>query len=127
MILKFLLPSFYLFPFLHLIPQCNAYKKSVRTAAPRILKFGTNMGVSYKDMTLYCVIPRDSAFSCLSFHLSIFSFSQIKNFVTNFSATTSPRILKFGTKHWLYCVKENQHSHACHSLYQFFFLIKIHC
>ena len=40
--------------------------------------------------------------------------------VKDFSGTTSPRILKFGTNveyDLLYCVRENQHSAAYHSSY----------
>ena len=66
----------------------------------------------------------DSAFSCLSFSLIVhFSFSQ--NFLSDFSGTTSSRILKFATNigyDQLYCIKENQHPHACHSLYLSVFL-----
>ena len=43
----------------------------------------------------------------------------------NFSGTTAPRILKFGTNvgyDLLYCVKENQHAAAYHSLYFSIFL-----
>ena len=45
--------------------------------------------------------------------------------VKDFSGTTVPRILKFGTNvgyDLLYCVKENQHAAAYHSLYLFIFL-----
>ena len=63
-----------------------------RTAAPRILKFYTNIGY---DLAL---CKRDSAFTSLSFLLFVhFSFSQIKFVITDFSATTSSRILKYGT------------------------------
>ena len=40
--------------------------------------------------------------------------------VKDFSGATAPRILKFGTNvgyDLLYCVKENQHAAAYHSLY----------
>ena len=45
--------------------------------------------------------------------------------VKDFSGTTAPRILKFGTNvgyDLLYCVKENQHVAAYHSLYLSIFL-----
>ena len=45
--------------------------------------------------------------------------------VKDFSETTVPRILKFGTNvgyDLLYCVKENQHAAAYHSLYLSIFL-----
>ena len=48
--------------------------------------------------------------------------------VKDFSGTTVPRILKFGTNvgyDLLYCIKENQHAAAYYSLiYPFFFLSK---
>ena len=61
------------------------------TTAPRILKFGTNVGY---DLLLYCV--KESACCCLSFPLFVhFSFSPINLFVTEFSApiTASLQIL----------------------------------
>ena len=45
--------------------------------------------------------------------------------VKNFSGTIAPRNLKFGTNvgyDLLYCVKENQHATAYHSLYLSIFL-----
>ena len=45
--------------------------------------------------------------------------------VKDFSGTTMPRILKFGTNvvyDLLYCVKESQHAAAYHSLYLSIFL-----
>ena len=45
--------------------------------------------------------------------------------VKDFSGTTAPRILKFGTNvgyYLLYCVKENQDAAAYHSLYLSIFL-----
>ena len=45
--------------------------------------------------------------------------------VKDFSGTTAPRILKFGTNagyDLLYSVKENQHAAAYHSLYLSIFL-----
>ena len=47
--------------------------------------------------------------------------------VKDFSGTTAPRILEFGTNigyDMLYCVRENQHSHAYNSLVQYFSPIK---
>ena len=40
-------------------------------------------------------------------------------FIKDFSGTTAPMILKFGTNigYDLYCVRQNQHPHAYHSLY----------
>ena len=41
-------------------------------------------------------------------------------FVKDFSGTTIPRILKFGTNieyGLMYCVRENQRPHAYHSIY----------
>ena len=46
-------------------------------------------------------------------------------FVKDFSGTTEPRILKFGTNvgyNLLYCVRENQPPPPYHSLYFFIFL-----
>ena len=52
-------------------------------------------------------------------------------FVKDFSETTAPRILKFGTNvgyDSLYCVRENQLPPAYHSLYLSFFLsLQIFC
>ena len=48
-----------------------------------------------------------------------------ENCVKDFSGTTVPRILKFGTNVWydlLYCVKEDQHAAAYHSPYLSIFL-----
>ena len=62
-------------------------------------------------------------------HFSFFSISHSNVIhreicVKNFSGTTPPRILKFGTNvgYDLYCVKENQHAAAYHSLYLSIFL-----
>ena len=47
------------------------------------------------------------------------------SFIKDFSGTTEPRILKFGTNvgyNLLYCVRENQHPPAYHSLYLSIFL-----
>ena len=58
----------------------------------------------------------ESALSCLSFPVCIhFSFPLIKFFGKDFSETTAPRSLKFGTNigyDLLYCVRENQYPHA---------------
>ena len=64
-----------------------------RTAALGILKLGTNIGYDY----LYCVkeIKHSHAYHFL--YLSIFHFLKYFFFITDFSATTSPMILKFGT------------------------------
>ena len=45
--------------------------------------------------------------------------------VKEFSRTSLPRILKFGTNieyDLLYCARENQHPHVHHSLYLYIFL-----
>ena len=53
MMLKFLLPSFHLFPTSHssVMQREICIKDFSGTAAPRMLKFGTNIGYD----TLYCV------------------------------------------------------------------------
>ena len=94
-----------------------------RTAAPMILKFGTNIGYDY----LHYVREIQHSYAYHSLYLSIFSFSQIKFVIIDFSATTSPTILKFSTctnirYDLLYCIKENKHPHACHSLHLSIFL-----
>ena len=46
--------------------------------------------------------------------------------IKDFSENTAPRILKFGTNveyDLLYCVKENQHAAAYHSLYLSIFFL----
>ena len=72
-------------------------------------------------------------FFAFFFHLSFFSFSHSNVIhreicVKDFSGTTVPRILKFGTSvgyDLLYCVKENQHAGAYYSLIcPLFFLSK---
>ena len=56
-----------------------------------------------------------------------FFFFSNKIFVKDFSGTTAHRILKFCTNiryellYILYCVRENQHPYAYHSLYLSFF------
>ena len=45
---------------------------------------------------------------------------KLVSFINDFSETTEPRILKFGTDvgyNFLYCVRENQPPPACHPLY----------
>ena len=62
---------------------------------------------------------------CILFPIFLFSISHSSVIhreicVKNFSGTTAPRISKFGTNvgyDLLYCVKENQHAAAYHSLY----------
>ena len=60
---------------------------------------------------------------CLLFHFPFFHLSNVIHreiCVKDFSGTTAPRILKFGTNvryDLLYCVKENQHAAAYHFLY----------
>ena len=52
--------------------------------------------------------------------LSLFACEKSFCFVKDFSGTTLPRVLKFGTNieyDLLYCVRENQHPHINHSLY----------
>ena len=90
------------------------------TTAPRILKFGINIGYDL----LYCTRENKLAHAYHSLYLSIFVFLQYI-FVKDFSATTATRILKFSTNieyDLFYCVRENQHSHSCHSLYLSLFL-----
>ena len=62
---------------------------------------------------------------CILFPIFLFSISHSSVIhreicVKNLSGTTAPRISKFGTNvgyDLLYCVKENQHAAAFHSLY----------
>ena len=59
------------------------------------------------------------------FHFSISHSNHREICVKDFSGTTAPRSLKFGTNvgyDWLYCVQENQHAAAFHFLCPFFFL-----
>ena len=86
------------------------------TTAPRILKSGINIGYDL----LYHVRENQRPHSYHSLYLSIFSFSPIKFFIKEFAGTTACKILKFCRKigyDLLYCVRENQHPHAFHSLY----------
>ena len=91
------------------------------TTAPRILKFGTNIGYDL----LYGVRENQHPHSYHSLYLSIFSFSPIKFFAKDFAWTTAPRILKFCTNigyDFLYHVRENEHPYAYHSfICPFFF------
>ena len=105
------------------------------TAWVRILKFGTKLDSD----ELYCVTKKKNshiltATYCLSVplfvHFSSFSL-QCKSFflsVKDFSATTSLRALKFGTKldsDELYCVTKTQPYIAYQSLYLFIFLLSL--
>ena len=72
---------------------------------------------------------------CLLFPFFRFSISHshvihMEICVKDFSGTTAPRILKFGTNvryDLLYCAKENQHAAAYRSLYlSVFFLLSLH-
>ena len=173
-----LLFPFFLFSISHsnVIHWEICVKNSSGTTAPRILKFGTNVGYDL----LYCVRenqppaayhflywsiflslqlnfllqisrllwePESSNFLytlrvakyivglktkmlrfifTIFFHFSISHSNVIyREFcVKDFSGTTVPRILKFSTNvgYDLYCVKENQHAAAYHSLYLSIFL-----
>ena len=76
------------------------------TAEPRILKFGTNVGYNL----LYCVRENQPPPAYHSLYLS-FPFLLREICVKDFSGTTAPRILKFGTNvgyDLLHCVRENQ-------------------
>ena len=92
------------------------------TTAPRILKFGTNVGY---DFIVLC--KRESACCCLSFPLFVhFSFFPVKLFVIEFSAPITARVFKFLLRlegGQVYCGKENQDSviKFCH-LFPFFHL-----
>ena len=76
------------------------------TTAPRILKFGTNVGYDL----LHCV--RESASWCLPFPLFVqFSFCPIKFPVTDFLASMRARVFKFLIhleSGQVYCETENQ-------------------
>ena len=78
---------------------------------------------------IYCGTENQDAEICFtfSFHFSISHSSVIHReiCVKDFSGTTAPRISKLGTNvgyDLLYCVKENQHAAAYHSLYLSIFL-----
>ena len=73
---------------------------------------------------LYCVRENHYPHAYHSFYLFIYSFSPIKFAVKDFAETTVPRILKFCTNigYDLYCVRETQHPHVCHSHYLSIFL-----
>ena len=96
--------------------SCFSVKDVSGTTAPRILKFSTNFGYDI----VYCVRENPHPHAYHSLYLSIFSSSPIKFLFKDFSGTTGPRILKFCTNigcEYLYCVRENQHPHACLFLY----------
>ena len=172
-----------LFPFLlfsishsNVIHREICFKDFWGTTAPRILKFGTNVGYDLLHCVrenqppdayhfLYLSIflslqsnfllqiswllwePESSNFldtlrvakyivgqktKMLRFIFTIFFLFSISHSnvihreicVKDFSGTTVPRILKFGTNvgYDLYCIKENQHAAAYHSLYLSIFL-----
>ena len=79
---------------------------------------------------LYCGKENQDAEINFCLLFSIFSISHSNVIhrgicVKDFSGTTAPRILKFGTNvgyDLLYCVKKNQHAAAYHSLYLSIFL-----
>ena len=74
--------------------------------APRILKFCTNVGYDL----LYCVKENQHAALIVPFICSFF-FSQIKHFITEFSAPITARVFKFCIhleRGQVYCGKENQ-------------------
>ena len=78
-------------------------------------------GTENQDPEIYfCLL-----FPCLLFSISHSNVIPTEICVKDFSGTTAPRILKFGTNvgyDLLYCVKENQHAAAYHSLYLSIFL-----
>ena len=99
-----------------------------RTTAPRILKFGTNVGYDLLHYTPVYEVYRGyvvfvfsvTMFVCVFVCKLFFIY-----FVKDFSGTTESRILKFGTNvgyKLLYCVRENQPPPAYRSLYLLIFL-----
>ena len=91
------------------------------TTAPRILKFGTNVGFDL----LYCVRQNQPPTLTIPFFV-LFSFSPIKISVTDFSAPMRARVFKFCIhlqSGQVYCGKENQDAefHFC-LLFPFFHL-----
>ena len=65
------------------------------------------------------------SFSCLLFSISHSNVIHREICVKDFSGTTAPRILKFGTNvgyDWLHCVRENRPPDAYHFLYLSIFL-----
>ena len=77
------------------------------TTAPRILKFGTNVGYDL----LHCVRENQPPDAYHFLYLSIFSFSPIKFSVTDFLASMRARVFKFLIhleSGQVYCVTENQ-------------------
>ena len=97
-------------------------KDFLGTTVPMILKFGTNIGYD----KLYFVIKNQPHMAYQSLHSSIFLSFQFFFFIKDFSGTTVPRILKFGTNigyDKLYCLLKNQpHDMAYQSLYLSIFL-----
>ena len=88
--------------------------------------------IHFKSGQVYCGTENQDAeiyfYHLFPFFLFPFSHANVKHreiCVKDFSGTTVPRILKFGTNlglDLLYCVKENQHAAAYHSLYLSIFL-----
>ena len=92
-----------------------------------------NFCVHLQDGKVYCVNGNLDANPHFAFFFQIFTFSFFLSYiihmdifsVKDFSATTSVRILKFGTKldsDKLYCVTKDQPHIAYQSLYLFIFL-----
>ena len=65
----------------------------IEILVPRILNFGTNIGHDYLNHVRQNKHPH----AYHSRYLSIFLFLQCFYFFKDFSGTTAPRILKFGT------------------------------
>ena len=110
---------------------CKSFLLSVKdfsaTTSLRALKFGTKLDSD----ELYCVTKTQPYILISPFICSFFFFLQCKSFflsVKDFSATTSFRALKFGTKpdsDELYCVTKTQPYFAYQSLYLFIFLLSL--
>ena len=91
----------------------------------KVLKFLTHLesgqvycGRENQDPEVYFYL----LFSCLLFSISHSNVIHMEICVKDFSGTTAPRILKFGTNigyDLLYCLKENQHAATYHSLYMY--------
>ena len=89
------------------------------TTAPRILKFGTNVGYDL----LYCVKENQPAALIIALFVD-FSFSPSKFSVTNFSASMRARVFKFCIhieSGQVYCGTENKTD-----IYFAFFLLFFH-
>ena len=89
--------------------------------APRILKFGTNVGYDL----LYCVKETQHAAAYHYLFFVHFSFSPVKLFITEFSAPITARVFKFCVhleRDQVYCGKENQDSVINICLFLPFFL-----